>query len=125
MITPNRNKPSGISTWLVSLVVLLSVIGFSAITTRIADQKQTKTEVNISGNQRFKKGSSFKRLQSGLVTKNFLIELCDRCTAESYVKHLLLAAFNAAVNNANSFPRSEDLLRFRYRARNANDLSNA
>lgn len=107
-----------------SLVILLSLFGFSASAETRMEQKEAETENTLAGKQSLQRGISFKRLQSAVTTANFFIAISK--FNKAYVQHqneqILLTNLRAASLKFNSFPKPDKLYLLAYPARSADDL---
>lgn len=107
-----------------SLVVLLSLLGFSVSANTPIEQKRTETENTVSVKQSSKQRASFNQLQAELTSANFFIALSKTSTSylKSHQQHLMLTSFYALLAECDIFLKPGKLYQLSYPARSADDL---
>lgn len=119
MISANFDKGGKFSSWLLSLMIVLTMLGFSGSLTQPVAQNQKHAEVQLRTTDRSKIRPSFNRLRSGLISRNFFDRLgqTDATRFECQLKPVLVTAFDQASHISDSLITFAEVIRFRYRAR--------
>ena len=113
------DKGGKFSSRLLSLIIVLTLFGFSGSPTQPVSQKPTHAESQFRTTGRSKIHSCFNQLRSGLISKNFFDVLSQRDAIqfEHQLKQALFTAFGQVSQICNSFITFSESIRFLHRAR--------
>lgn len=119
MLSEKLVSRRNLCSWLLSLTILLSIIGFSGSVNTANTQKQTLTE-NVKRVSVSKTRPSLNRLYTALISENFFALLAQRHVRSSEVllKSRVVTAFQHFSRASDCTITFVEQIRFRFRARN-------
>ena len=118
MLSGKLVSRKNLSSWLLSLTILLSIIGFSGSVNTAITQKQTLTE-NVKRLKVSKTQPSFNRLHTELISKDFFALLAQQHAelSEVLLKSRVVTAFQNSSRASDCIITFVEQIRFRFRAR--------
>ncbi len=118
MLSDKLVSRRNLSSWLLSLTILLSIIGFSGSVSTSLAQRQTLTE-NVNRLSISKTQPSLNRLYTELISENFFALLAQQHVqlSEVLLKSRFVSAFQHSSRASDCAITFVEQIRFRFRAR--------